>query len=205
MLYPNYFGSLASSLLQDLRGEIHFPAVRPIILNGVNVAEPRDVVFHGQAGTSALQYGILRRRPLAMTPVLTFILDELFPLVARAGHHSQLPHLPQPNCVLINHYKHGQDSMGFHSDNYVEMGQVPFILSLSLGAVRLFRFVSRRTKEKLNCKLISGSVLVMIGREVQQNWLHGVPKTSTCSLERWNLSYRYHISRNEADAISLLK
>ena len=42
------------------------------------------------------------------------------------------------NSVLLNHYRDGQDSMGWHSDDERELGEQPTIASLSLGGTRRF-------------------------------------------------------------------
>ena len=46
------------------------------------------------------------------------------------------------NSVLLNLYRDGQDSMGWHSDDESELGPAPAIASLSLGEPR--RFLLRR-------------------------------------------------------------
>ena len=42
------------------------------------------------------------------------------------------------NSVLINYYRDGKDSNGWHSDDEPELGKNPIIASLSLGAPRDF-------------------------------------------------------------------
>ena len=44
------------------------------------------------------------------------------------------------NSVLLNLYRHGQDSMGWHSDDEPELGENPVIASLSFGEKRIFHF-----------------------------------------------------------------
>ena len=44
----------------------------------------------------------------------------------------------QFNALLINYYRDGQDSNGWHADNEKSLGEEPNIASLSLGAVRRF-------------------------------------------------------------------
>jgi alkylated DNA repair dioxygenase AlkB len=41
--------------------------------------------------------------------------------------------------VLLNLYRNGVDSMGWHSDDERELGERPVIASVSLGATRRFR------------------------------------------------------------------
>ena len=48
--------------------------------------------------------------------------------------------IPQKfNSVLINYYRNGNDRVGSHSDDEKELGPLPSIASVSLGADRLFR------------------------------------------------------------------
>ncbi|MGB1012535.1 MAG: alpha-ketoglutarate-dependent dioxygenase AlkB [Nannocystaceae bacterium] len=42
------------------------------------------------------------------------------------------------NSVLLNHYRDGNDTVGWHADDEPELGPRPVIASLSLGAVRDF-------------------------------------------------------------------
>jgi len=42
------------------------------------------------------------------------------------------------NGVLLNYYRDGQDSMGWHSDDEPELGRDPLIVSVSLGATAFY-------------------------------------------------------------------
>lgn len=92
--------------------------------------------------------------------------------------------------VLINRYRNGSDSNGWHADNEKELGENPIIASLSLGESRPFHFKHRTIKEeKHKLLLASGSLLIMSG-EMQQYWLHQIPKTKKDIGERINLTFR---------------
>ena len=94
------------------------------------------------------------------------------------------------NSVLLNLYRDGRDSMGWHSDDELELGVEPLIASLSLGAERYFSL--RRKKkhgDKIKIKLPPGSLLIMSGN-LQSNWQHQVPKTSLSVGQRINLTFR---------------
>lgn len=93
------------------------------------------------------------------------------------------------NSVLLNYYRDGQDSNGWHSDDEPELGPEPLIASLSLGAARDFQLRLKRDKaHKLQLNLQSGSLLVM-QRGVQQHWQHQVPKRANAQA-RINLTFR---------------
>jgi alkylated DNA repair dioxygenase AlkB len=165
--------------------------VRPIILHGVNVREPRDVNFYGLSNVLPIRYLHLSREPQLLPPILMEIMSGLQPLVAHFEKKT-LCRTPNINAVLINRYHNGLDSMGMHNDNYSAMGAVPFIVSVSFGAMRAFKLESNDGNISISCKLTSGSVLLMYGKKIQQNWKHGMGKDKSSKTERWNLSFRHH-------------
>ena len=99
------------------------------------------------------------------------------------------------NSVLLNLYRDGQDSNGWHADNEKELGEKPVIASLSLGAQRIFHFKHRTLKkEKYKLVLEHGSLLIMAG-DMQKHWLHQIPKTRKRIGERINLTFRHIIKQ----------
>lgn len=93
------------------------------------------------------------------------------------------------NCVLVNLYRNGQDSNGWHADNEPELGKNPVIASLSLGVTRRFDLRHNHTKEKLSFDLTNGSLLLMKG-EMQHFWKHQIAKTKKVDARRINLTFR---------------
>jgi alkylated DNA repair dioxygenase AlkB len=91
------------------------------------------------------------------------------------------------NYCLLNRYRNGQDSMGWHADDEPEMGNV--IGSLSLGATRKFRIRHNVTRETKTFLAGHGTLIVMAGT-MQQYWQHEVPKTKQDVGERINLTFR---------------
>ncbi len=94
------------------------------------------------------------------------------------------------NSVLLNRYRNGQDSMGWHADNEPELGDAPVIASVSLGATRVFDLRHRATGVTHAYRLAHGSLLVMRGR-TQAEWQHRVPKAPSVQGERINLTFRW--------------
>ncbi len=91
---------------------------------------------------------------------------------------------------LLNLYRNGQDSNGWHADNEKELGKNPIIASVSLGAERIFHMKHRTDKsQKIKINLTHGSLLVMSGG-TQHYWLHQIPKTKKHVEERINLTFR---------------
>src|SRR5690606_27731882 len=92
--------------------------------------------------------------------------------------------------VLLNLYRNGNDSNGWHADNEKELGKNPVIASVSFGEVRPFYFKHRYIKEENHkLHLNHGSLLVMKG-EMQHYWQHQIAKTKEQIGERINLTFR---------------
>jgi alkylated DNA repair dioxygenase AlkB len=91
---------------------------------------------------------------------------------------------------LLNLYRDGQDSNGWHADNEKELGENPPIASISLGAERVFKLKHNTLKEeKQKLLLENGSLLLMKGA-TQHYWKHEIPKTKKIVGERINLTFR---------------
>lgn len=91
---------------------------------------------------------------------------------------------------LLNLYRDGKDSNGWHADNEKELGQNPVIASISLGAPRFFHLKHNTVKEQKHKLLLEhGSLLLMQG-ETQHFWKHQIAKTAKPIGERINLTFR---------------
>ena len=93
------------------------------------------------------------------------------------------------NSCLLNLYHNGSEAMAWHSDNEKQLLKNGAIASLSLGATRSFSFKHKKTNEKVDIILQSGSLLVMKG-ETQNFWLHRLPPTTKVNTPRINLTFR---------------
>ena len=147
-------------------------------LYGRKVVLPRLVAWYGDAEAS-YRYSGLTHRPLPWTPLLTQIRARL---VAAVG---------QPlNGLLLNYYRDGQDSMGWHSDDEAELGRNPLVASLNLGGSRRFD-LRRKGHSRIEYSLLlnHGSLLVM-GGPTQHYWQHQVAKTRSPCAPRLNLTFR---------------
>lgn len=142
---------------------------------------PRLTAWYGD---KAYTYSGLQNKPQPWKPVLLEIREHL---MGATGKHY--------NSVLLNFYRNGQDSMGWHADDERELGSEPSIASVSFGVARRFGFRHRYNKELKNkyITLQHGSLLLMQG-PTQHYWHHGLPKTGNAGGERINLTFRYIIS-----------
>jgi len=61
------------------------------------------------------------------------------------------------SSCLLNLYRNGQDSNGWHADDEKELGKNPVIASVSLGAERIFH---HKTIKALKHKLVLQNLLM---------------------------------------------
>lgn len=121
---------------------------------------------------------------ITMTP--HYFSNELLTIKSRI---EDKVHVDFTTC-LLNLYRDGTDSNGWHADDEKELGVNPIIASVSLGAERVFHFKHKYSKD-LRERLIlrHGSLLLMKGA-TQHNWLHQIPKTKKPIGKRINLTFR---------------
>jgi alkylated DNA repair dioxygenase AlkB len=99
------------------------------------------------------------------------------------------------NSVLINYYRDGKDSMGWHSDDEKELGPSPTIASISFGSERDLVFRNKINKETLSIPQAHGC-LILIDGKTQKNWQHSIKKTRKVIGPRINLTFRNIIEKN---------
>ena len=177
--FPEFLSPSKSEELQTaFKGGIEWEQ-STIKLFGRSIKIPRLNAFYGDAGCE-YQYSGKRFQALAWSPELLWLKEQIERKCGKSF-----------NCVLVNCYRDGQDSMGWHSDNEPELGQNPVIASLSLGQTREFQLKHKQNPSLPVAKipLTSGSLLVMQGA-TQHFWQHQIPKTRKPCGERINLTFR---------------
>ena len=136
--------------------------------------QPRLIASYGDPGVTYKYSGVVNvARPWTET-----LLEIKEQVEAIAGDY---------NYCLLNRYRSGSDSMGWHADDEPEMG--PVIGSLSLGATRKFRIRHNQTRETRTFPVGHGTLIIMAGT-MQNHWQHEVPKTKRLVGERINLTFR---------------
>ncbi len=161
-----------------------------ILMFGKRVKEPRLTAAFGNPGKKYCYSGITLDC-LPWTAEL-FALKEKIE-TTMAGRITAFDPSRAFNTVLLNYYRDGSDSMGWHSDDEKELGRAPVIASITLGESR--RFLFRRKddiSQKYELLLASGSLLIMHG-QMQHFWSHSIPKERQKNGARLNLTYRYII------------
>jgi len=137
----------------------------------------RKVAWYGDPGL-AYTYSGTTRQPLPWT-------DGLLELKALAERLA----CARFNSCLLNLYHHGNEGMGWHSDNEKSIVLNSVIASLSFGAEREFRFKHKHLPATVKVLLKSGSLLIMKGT-TQTHWLHSIPKSQKILIPRINLTFR---------------
>jgi len=169
---------LADQWFETLRKQIAWRQDN-LSIGGRSIPIPRLQAWYGDA-EARYCYSGLKMQPLPWTSLLGEIKKRVEELSAESF-----------NAVLLNLYRDGRDSVGWHADNEPELGANPVIASLSLGATRVFRLQHRKSKH-LNYKveLDHASLLLMRGA-TQHYWRHQLPKTARPVGERINLTFRF--------------
>ncbi|PKL79572.1 MAG: alpha-ketoglutarate-dependent dioxygenase AlkB [Ignavibacteriae bacterium HGW-Ignavibacteriae-4] len=149
-----------------------------IMMFGKRTKVPRLTSWYADPNVK-YSYSGLELIPRQWTPELI----ELKSLAEKLSNHSF-------NSVLLNFYRGGADSMGWHSDDEKELGTNPIIASITFGYPRRFLIRERMDfKNKKEIELEDGSVLVMRG-DFQETYQHSIPKTARKVGERLNLTFR---------------
>lgn len=139
--------------------------------------QPRLVAWYADAGRTYTYSGLTLIPNPWIVPILE--LKALCQELSGAGF----------NSVLLNLYRDGDDTVGWHSDDEPAFGREPVIASVSLGAARRFDLRHKRSRRIVRIELPPGSVLVMSGR-CQAEWSHRVPRTRRVGEPRINLTFR---------------
>lgn len=174
---PHFFSKDESDVyFEKLKEQVNWQQ-ESIKMFGKLLPMPRLTAWYGDKGYT---YSGLHNKPQPWLPVLL----ELKERVEQASGNKY-------NSVLLNLYRTGQDSMGWHSDDEAELGNEPAIASLSFGGERKFSFRHRTRKDlkSQSIDLAHGSLLLMQGA-TQHHWLHQVPKTARAMTPRINLTFR---------------
>jgi alkylated DNA repair dioxygenase AlkB len=176
--YPNFFDSDKSKMLfEKLHTEIPWQQDDIKVFGKIH-PQPRLTALFGNEG-KPYSYSNIVMQPHPWNPLLMFIKNEI---------EEECPE--NFTTVLLNLYRDGKDSNGWHADNERELGRNPVIASVSFGAERSFHLQHNTIADaKLKITLGNGSLLLMKG-ETQHFWKHQIPKTAKPIGPRINLTFR---------------
>ena len=176
--YPGFWSAEESDALHKvLLQEIPWRQ-DPITVFGKTYPQPRLTSLHS-IDKQAYRYSGIQMHPEPMSETLLAILDKIKTVEKNSF-----------TSVLLNQYRDGSDSNGWHADDEKELGENPIIASVSFGEERFFHLKHKTQKEqRLKIKLAHGSLLIM-GGTTQQYWQHQIAKTKRLIGPRINLTFR---------------
>lgn len=163
--------------LRELQADIAWKH-ESITIFGKRVLQPRLTAFYGDSDRE-YRYSGITMKPALWTNTLLEIkrqIEDEFAL--------------KFNSALLNCYRNGEDSMGWHRDDEKELGKNPVIGSVSFGETRALQFKLVENKAIKSCvDLEHGSFLLMQGT-TQHHWYHGIMKTKKVKGPRINITFR---------------
>lgn len=176
--FPEFIGESESKIyLKKFTDEILWRQ-EPIKIMGKEIMQPRLTAWYGDPDKPGKYSGI----SMIPIPWNSLLLSLKLIIEEKTGI--------QFTSVLLNLYRDGKDSMGWHRDNEKELGPEPTIASVSFGQTRKFQFRDYKEKNALvDIALTSGSLLIMNGK-TNHYWEHRIPKTTKLLGPRINLTFR---------------
>ncbi len=167
----------ADLLYKKLLSDIEWKQ-EPIKIYGKMIMQPRLTAWYGEQGKDIFYSGI-SMKPYPWSAALLEIKERVEKILQ-----------VKFSSALLNLYRDGNDSLGWHRDNEKELGPNPTIASVSFGASRTFFLRDYKTKsEKHSIELEHGSLLVM-KKETQHHWEHSIPKRKRVLDPRVNITFR---------------
>ncbi len=208
---PRFFSKPESArLIEELLDTVVWKH-ESIVIFGKPVLQPRLTALYGDTGRE-YRYSGITMKPSGWNSALLEIKNKI-------ESHLDLKF----NVALLNYYRGGDDSMGWHRDNEKELGTNPVIGSVSFGVTRALKFrlresqasqsekqlthrlsadgdqsrlahLARPSNRKTSIELEDGSFLLMRG-ETQHNWYHAVMKSKRPMGSRINITFRNILDR----------
>ena len=93
------------------------------------------------------------------------------------------------NSCYANHYLHGNQGLGYHTDKEPQLEMSQPVVSISYGTSRTFWFKDIATGEEYPILLEDGDLVVM-GKDSQIKYLHSIKKEPLIVGERISLTFR---------------
>ena len=177
--YPHFFDKKeADAIFNELTNEIPWQQDDIKVFGKIH-PQPRLTALFGNEG-KPYSYSNIKMQPHPWSLLLQKI-------------KSHIESVTNTNftTVLLNQYRDGKDSNGWHADNEKELGKNPISASVSFGAERTFHLKHNTDKSlKKSIILEHGSLLLMKGT-TQHFWKHQIPKTAKPIGSRINLTFRF--------------
>jgi len=176
--FPGFFPATDSNQLWNALQECIEWKQEPVVIMGKKIMQPRLTAWYGEDGKSYRYTGV-SMYPHPWTTELLYIKEQIEQLSDHVF-----------NSALLNFYRNGMDSVGWHRDNEKSLGINPVIASVSFGTPRTFHLRHYHQKDiKVKILLTHGSLLLMRG-ETQHHWLHSIQKEPKLMDGRINITFR---------------
>lgn len=176
--YPEFLSQALATHYFDILKETATWQQDDIKIFGKVYAQPRLTALYAN-NNKPYSYSNITMQPHVFTNELQDIKDAI----------EKITQCQFTTC-LLNLYRDGKDSNGWHADNEKELGKNPIIASVSLGTPRFFHLKHNTlTDQKHKISLAHGSLLVM-GGTTQHFWKHQIAKTAKPVGGRINLTFR---------------
>lgn len=176
--FPKFYDSVTASKMFETLMKETFWQQDDIKVFGKTYKQPRLTALYAE-NEKPYSYSNITMFPKPFTPLLKEIKADIESVSGLSF-----------TTVLLNLYRDGSDSNGWHSDDEKELGNNPAIASLSLGEARWFHLKHKKEKQqKTKIELAHGSLLIMQG-STQHYWKHQLAKTARKVGPRINLTFR---------------
>lgn len=205
-LFPFFDISALRSTLEKLPYAVH----PPITVYGREAHQPRDIIFLSDE-SAGYRYSGQFMHSTSFDDASLIILDLM--------RYVNLAFDASFNGVLINRYVNGDDCLGAHSDEETDLDPTAGVVSISLGATRIFRVREKRAHEsprkrakgtrvhqsiaKVSTRMINDRIasfdvplrdkqLVVMRGDFQKEYTHEIPRQKKICAVRYNLTFRCH-------------
>jgi alkylated DNA repair dioxygenase AlkB len=172
-------------LANGIANSVELEVRPPITVFGKQCRQPRDVGFFSNESTGYKYSG----QTMAAQP----LTDAMSELLSRVNGQFGTEY----NGILINRYENGYSNIGKHSDN--ENGICPFggVISISVGATRIFRVRDKESNSiEKDILTVDGQLIQMAG-EFQKVFTHEIPVERTVVTPRYSFTFRRHEKEEE--------
>lgn len=176
--YPSFFSSEEATRYFKIISEETPWQQDTIKIFGKVYDQPRLTRLYGSINKS-YSYSGITMNPLPFTKTLLDIKSEI-----------EIVSEEKFNTVLLNLYRSGSDSNGWHSDDEKELGANPFIASVTFGAKRTFHLRHKQDKHLKHKIVLEHGSLLLMGGATQSFWQHQIPKSKRVIQPRINLTFR---------------
>ena len=140
---------------------------------------PRLTYWFSKENKSYVYSGI-RVDPVPFSEEIEFICSKI-----EAAYNKKF------NSVLLNLYRDGKDSVAWHSDDEASLGSNINVASYSLGESRKFQLRENKPGSEIHSISLQHNSLLFMHHPTQERLIHQIPKSTSSSEPRINLTFRY--------------